>query len=106
MEERKYPIKYKVTHGEFSQGLLREEDAGGCDGLIIHSLSFSEGGRNESITSLGPDNKPLASEELFMSWVNMADGMSQDLSLPQKARDLCYRVVLLVREALKKERAE
>ena len=106
MEERNYPIKYKVTYSDFnfSDSLLREEDAGGCDGLIIHSLSFSDGGRNETITSLGPDNKPLESPELFMSWVNMAEGMSQDLSLPQKARDLCYRVVLLVKDALKKER--
>ena len=102
MEERTYPIKYKVTHGEFTDSLLREEDAGGCDGLVIHSLSFSEDGRNEMVTTLGPDNKPLASEELFMSWVNLADGLSNDTKLPDKARDLCRRVVLLVKEAFRK----
>ena len=80
----KYPIRYRIENGAFTQKQLEKDDSGGCDSIIIHSImGGGKGeGRSEIIISLdGKTNCSVDDIELFKSWIMTAKTLSESDTL-------------------------
>ncbi len=97
-----YPLKYRIELGEFTKEHLKNNDYGGTDALILHSIIYPEdGSRSEVIASKdGRTGEDLDDSEVFKSWVGMAKGLSESNTLGDGRRLFCKFVFETVRSAI------
>ena len=69
---QRYPIKYRIEHGDFSEEeIIADRSLGGCDSVFYGSVTYTEdGGSWVNLFSLdGRTKKEMTPKEMFEVWI-------------------------------------
>lgn len=109
LKDEIYHLSYDLK--PHPEGIRKEDlkvDEGACDAIVLAPILYGEdGGSSSSLISLnGRTDKPLANDEMWAVWAQMAYQLAGEESLDPEKRALCDFVHKSVKKAILRARSE